>query len=62
MNINVLVVRVRIHETTQAAIDTSLREIARASGYTINELSILNKFLGLQRKRGPKPGVQIANE
>jgi hypothetical protein len=39
-----------------------LREIARASGYTINELSILNKFLGLQRKRGPKPGVQIANE
>ena len=39
-----------------------LREIARASGYSVNELSILNKFLGIQRRRGPKPGMQIANE
>jgi hypothetical protein len=39
-----------------------LREIARASGYTINELSILNKFLGLRRKRGPKPRTQITSE
>jgi hypothetical protein len=39
-----------------------LREIARASGYTINELSVLNKFLGLKRKRGPKSRMQIANE
>jgi hypothetical protein len=39
-----------------------LREIARASGYAMNELSILNKFLGLQRKRGPKPRTQITSE
>jgi len=34
-----------------------LKDVSRASGYSIQELSMMLKIWGIKRKRGPRPQV-----
>jgi len=38
-----------------------LKDVSRASGYSLQELSMMLKIWGLKRKRGPKAGWKQTN-